>query len=87
MREDESLFFDTGLLETIEAAVQSIAWIRDDCRDLGQRQPPLPENILKLVPCRIVITETREEQQASIGHVKVTDADGGVLFEQSYAMQ
>jgi hypothetical protein len=47
-------------------------------------QPPLPDNMLELGPCSILITETEGERRQRTGRVRITDAWDAVLYENEW---
>jgi hypothetical protein len=48
--------------------------------------PPLPENVLTLVPCSLLVTETQGKGGLRTGKIKLTDPHGGVLYENEWSI-
>ena len=81
---DTISFFGAKGIENVLQMHQAITDLRDHYRRQGLPQPPLPDDVLQLVPCSIDVTETEGAHGMRTGKVLITKPDGETLFEQDW---
>jgi hypothetical protein len=73
-------------LATRGALALTINWMRELFDEFRVPTPPLPENVLTLVPCSLLVTETQGKGGLRTGKIKLTDPHGGVLYENEWSI-
>ena len=83
MHEKTGIVCEVTNVEKAELA-QTIRWVLEDYKEDGLSPPPLPENVLDLVPCDFNVIETYGANGLTTGKVLITDLDGEPLFEKEW---
>jgi len=47
-------------------------------------QPPIPDNVMSLVPCKLLITELEGEQEKRLGRIQFLRLDETSLYDQEW---
>jgi hypothetical protein len=77
---------EVGVIQTPLAMTQAVNWMREHFAELRLPQPPLLGNVLALVPCSLLVTETPGYAGTITGKIRLADADGAVLYEQEWVI-
>jgi hypothetical protein len=60
--------------------------LREHYKEYRLPQPPLPDDVLSLVPCSLDVSESRGANGLVTGKVLITDPKGEVLFEREWVV-
>ena len=81
MPKKSSVIFEATNLRTGTEVASAVAALRRIFDGHGLLQPPLPQNMLKLAPCSLVVTEIRTSSKSRHARIVITDADGKVVYD------
>jgi hypothetical protein len=71
-------------LENVSALAFTLAETRKYFAAPQHSQPPLPDNVMSLVPCALLITELEEEQGKRVGRIQFLQLDDTPLYDQEW---
>jgi hypothetical protein len=80
VREQTSVLYEATNLATPAALAGAIAQMREYFNEHHLAQPPLPHDVLELVPCSLRTTET-QTNAGKVGRLIIARPDGVVLYE------
>ena len=49
-------------------------------------QPPIPDNVMSFVPCKLLITELEGEQEKRLGRIQFLRLDETSLYDQEWTI-
>ena len=82
VREQETVLIEVSEVLTPAALADTELNVRKFFDEHHLPQPPLPQNLLSLAPCRLLITRTQGER----GTVSITDLNGAVLYQSEWPL-
>jgi len=84
MRDNWSILYDKSGLETFEALATAVQQVREYFSSRKLPEPPLPENLLPLVPCNLTVFERKDALGATRGKMQFLSLRGDPLYEADW---
>jgi hypothetical protein len=81
--EQTSVLYEATNLATPAALAGAVAQMQEYFNEHDLAQPPLPHDVLELVPCSLRTTET-QTNTGKIGRLIIAKPDGVVLYESEW---
>jgi hypothetical protein len=83
-RKQIAILIEATIIENVSALVHILASTREYFSAPRHSQPPIPDNVMSFVPCKLLITELEAERITRVGRIEFLQLDGSPLYDREW---
>jgi hypothetical protein len=80
------ILIEATIIENTAALASILAETRQYFSAPRLTQPPIPDNVMSFVPCKLLVTELEGEEEKRLGRIQFLRLDETSLYDQEWTI-